>query len=281
MAEHFVSTSKINLFLDMIGKDPTDNYHFLQSIFMEIPWGDDFWIENAEYDSVCFENAPEIENQNTVSKALNLFKEKFNIKDHYEIRIKKNVPMGAGVGGGSGDAGAMLKWLCSKYQIDPQNCIDIAQKIGSDVPFFLYGGTALVEGKGEKITPLQGKIADDIYIAIVYPNIHISTKEAFKKISKKIGCTDNKQKINFFVKNYSWSLDNLQKIIYNIFDAELDLISTHLKEIKSYLTYALSPSYIFMTGSGSSFVLLFNNVDDLRKAKLSLNLLKSYSTHFM
>ncbi|MGL4388719.1 MAG: 4-(cytidine 5'-diphospho)-2-C-methyl-D-erythritol kinase [Brevinema sp.] len=280
MREEFVSTSKINLFLNIIGKDLVDNYHYLESVFWEIPWGDDFVIEDASEDKVLFINA-KIENENTVSKALRLFKEKYQIIDCFKISINKNTPSGAGLGAGSGDAGALIKWLCKYYQIPVLDCVDIASKVGSDVPFFLYGGSAFVEGKGEKITPLQGKISDDVYGLIVFPNIHSSTSKAFQQILKKIGKERHHEKIDFFKKNYIWSLDNLKKIIYNIFDNELCQTNSSLKEIKNNLILTLSPSFIFMTGSGSSFILLFNNLNDLRKAKLSLNKKKSYSTHFM
>ncbi|MGL4561834.1 MAG: 4-(cytidine 5'-diphospho)-2-C-methyl-D-erythritol kinase [Brevinema sp.] len=280
MTETFVSTSKINLFLNITGKDPYDGYHLIESIFCEIPWGDDFVIEDSEKDQVIFINA-DIPQQNTVFKTLSLFKEKYDINDHFKISVTKNTPMGAGLGSGSGDAGALLKWLCRRYNIFVLDCLDIAIQVGSDVSFFLYGGNAFVSGKGEKITPLKGQMSQDVHGLIVFPNIHSSTKTAFQQISHKIGVNTHQEKINFFIKNHIWGLDNLKKMIYNVFDNELDSINLTLKEIKNYLTYILSPSYIFMTGSGSSFVLLFNSVSDLRKARLSLNQVKSYSTHFM
>ena len=83
MACHFTSTSKINLFLNITAKDPIDNYHFLESIFVEIPWGDDFTIRTADIDEVVFLGlgAEKIGSSNTVSKVLALFKEKYSIKD--------------------------------------------------------------------------------------------------------------------------------------------------------------------------------------------------------
>ncbi|MGL5956703.1 MAG: 4-(cytidine 5'-diphospho)-2-C-methyl-D-erythritol kinase, partial [Brevinema sp.] len=137
----FTSTSKINLYLDIVGKDPKDGYHYLESIFYEIPWGDDFIISSSDEDRVLFTNTMEIPRENTVTKALKLFKQKFRIEDSFEINITKNVPMGAGLGGGSGNAGCLLRELASHYRIDLMDCIDIAQQIGSDVPFFLYGET--------------------------------------------------------------------------------------------------------------------------------------------
>ncbi|MGL4394109.1 MAG: 4-(cytidine 5'-diphospho)-2-C-methyl-D-erythritol kinase [Brevinema sp.] len=280
MREEFVSTSKINLFLNFIGKDPVDNYHFLESIFWEIPWGDDFVVESADHDEVIFLNA-EIESENTVSKALQLFKQKYHITDCFKITITKNTPMGAGIGAGSGDAGALLKFLSKKYEINTLDCLDIAAKVGSDVPFFLYGGAALVEGKGEKITPLESRISENVHGLIVFPNIHSSTPKAFKAIKEKVGKEQHHDKLNFFKKNIVWDIDNLKKMIYNIFNDELYNIDPSLKDVSEMLATRCSPLCMFMTGSGSSFVLLFNNECDLRKAELSLNQVKSYSTHFM
>lgn len=260
----FTSTSKINLYLDIIGKDPKDGYHFLESIFYEIPWGDDFEIFSSEHDEVIFKND---ENQqipliNTVSQALQLFKKKFNINDCFSIRITKNVPIGAGLGGGSGNAGALLKWLSNYYQKEVRDCLDIAQKIGSDVPFFLYGGMALVEGKGEKITPLPNKLKLDGQLVIINPGVHVSTKEAFEKIKISEGLNREKLKDKKYLKKLDWDIDNLKEIMYNIFNDNLESTNEKLFSIRNQIFNLLSPDIIMMTGSGSSFIALFKKSVD-------------------
>lgn len=102
MVAEFYSTSKINLFLDVPGRDSVDGYHFIDSIFYEISWGDKIQIFPASADEIIFLNDPQnlIGKKNTVSEALRLFKEQFGIKDSFKIAVEKKVPLGAGLGGG-------------------------------------------------------------------------------------------------------------------------------------------------------------------------------------
>ncbi len=272
MVYKFNSTSKINLFLDIKGRDDKDGYHFLESLFLEIPFGDEITMTKSDKDSVAFLNA-DIGTDNTVKKSLDLFKEKYNITDTYKVEIKKNVPHGAGLGGGSGDAGAVLKKLCSIYNVNPLDCIDIARQVGCDVPFFLYGGAAYVEGKGEKITPLQCRA--DFDIMLVYPEIFISTKAAFEALSRD-KCFNNR---NLDIENISkkdlLSIDTVQNIVYNIFDDKLKSISQELLSRKNEISNLAKPDLCFMTGSGSCFVLLFGNKISMMTAKKVIEQLES------
>ena len=272
LLNQFTSTSKINLYLDIVGKDPVDGYHFIESVFYEIPWGDDFEIYSSNEDKVEFSglDSEEIPEENTVTKALRLFKEKFDIKKTYYIKIKKNVPMGAGLGGGSGNAGATLKWLAQRFKINIEDCIDIAQQVGSDVPFFLYGNMALVEGKGEIITPLKSTLKKGLHLVIIYPNIHISTKEAFSIISKESFISNKESQKQIFLKKRILGLDKLNKSVYNIFNDNLETLNQDLYKFKKYLECLLSPDIIMMTGSGSSFILFYQNKKKLYYTKTKI-----------
>lgn len=272
LLDQFTSTSKINLYLDIVGKDPVDGYHFIESVFYEIPWGDDFEIYTSTEDKVEFSglSSEEIPQENTVTKALRLFKEKFNIKKSYYIKIKKNVPMGAGLGGGSGNAGATLKWLAQRFKIKIEDCIDIAQQVGSDVPFFLYGNMALVEGKGEIITPLESTLKKGMLLVIIYPNIHISTKEAFRIITKDNFISNKVSQKQIFLKKNKIELDKLNKSVYNIFNDNLETLNQDLYKFKKYLECLLSPDIIMMTGSGSSFILFYQDNKKLYHIKTKL-----------
>ncbi len=268
MIDKFTSTSKINLYLDIIDKDPIDNYHYLEGIFYEIPWGDDFVIYSSDKDKVIFTNTDEIPNDNTVTKALSLFKQKFNIDECFKIEITKNVPWGAGLGGGSGDAGCLLRWLANRYDIHISDCMSIAKNVGSDVPFFLYGGTAIVEGKGEKITPLKNKLQCNLLIC--YPNIHISTAQAFKSISKADFGHHLDIKNENFLKNMVWNVDILKKLTYNIFNNKLELINSDLFVETQKICDLATPDIIMMTGSGASLLLFYDDVQEMYKAKAKL-----------
>src|SRR5208337_4581568 len=98
-----LSTAKINLFLDITGKDHSDGYHFIDSLFQEITLADEIVIEKSDADEVRFINAG-VSGITTVHSALSNFKKKFNISDSYRITILKRIPIGAGLGGGSSNA---------------------------------------------------------------------------------------------------------------------------------------------------------------------------------
>ena len=271
MVYQFTSTSKINLFLNITAKDPVDNYHFLESIFAEIPWGDDFIIHSADADEVIFFGlgAEKIGSNNTVSKALDLFKRKYGIKEYFRIEVTKKVPSGAGLGGGSGDAGALLRFLCDHYQKPYTDILDIAAKVGSDVPFFLYGGSAHVSGKGEIVTPLEGRIDPSLGMLIVTPSVHISTKEAFQNLNGNFDKTPN-QKILLFLKKSVWGLDFLLKNSYNIFTKQMVESDGVLEGIYWSIKRAAGPPFIIMSGSGSSLVLFYNDPQEARSAEVLL-----------
>jgi len=282
IVKQFTTKAKINLYLDIIDKDPIDNYHYLESIITEINWGDEFSIRFAEKDSIKFTNYFDIpiSSRNTVSVALELFKNKFQINDQFSIHIKKNIPMGAGLGGGSGDAGYLLRNLCDFYKLPINDCIDIAQKVGSDVPFFLHGNSALIEGKGEKITSVNGIIDPKLHILIIYPNIYLSTKEAFRALNNIIK-KDTQKNCQLFLKKAIWTLDFLKEMNYNIFDNYIGSLSIELLELKQFLDKAISPDLIFLTGSGSSFVLLYQDQDKLQKSVSYINNMKKQLTYFI
>ncbi|MGL5722808.1 MAG: 4-(cytidine 5'-diphospho)-2-C-methyl-D-erythritol kinase [Brevinema sp.] len=271
MVYQFTSTSKINLFLNITAKDPVDNYHFLESIFVEIPWGDDFKVSLSSTDEVIFSGlgAEKIGKNNTVTKALFLFKEKYQIEDCFRIDVKKNVPSGAGLGGGSGDAGALLTFLGQKYNISTQDMLDVAASVGSDVPFFLYGGSAHVSGKGEIVEQLEGRVDPNLGMLIVVPPVHVSTKDAFKNLKQHFDIKVNK-KMLLFLKKSVWGLDFLLKNSYNIFTKQMIESGGILEGIYWSVKRAADPPFMIMSGSGSSLVLFYNDPQEACHAEVLL-----------
>ncbi|MGL5254114.1 MAG: 4-(cytidine 5'-diphospho)-2-C-methyl-D-erythritol kinase [Brevinema sp.] len=271
MTHKFTSTSKINLFLNIVRKDPVDNYHFLESIFTEIPLGDEFTITPSDTDKIVFSGlgAEKISVNNTVSKALNLFKKKYEIKDNFHIEVIKKVPSGAGLGGGSGDAGAVLKFLCKTYNKSCEDVLDIAAQVGSDVPFFLYGGSAHVSGKGEIVRPLNGRIDPSLGVLIVTPSVHISTQKAFENLKGNFDPTPN-EKITLFLKKSVWRLDFLLKNSYNVFAKQMIESDGILEGIYWAVKRAADPTFMIMSGSGSSLVLFYNDPQEALNAKVLL-----------
>ncbi|MEW6556336.1 MAG: 4-(cytidine 5'-diphospho)-2-C-methyl-D-erythritol kinase [Elusimicrobiota bacterium] len=193
------ANAKINLFLEVLNKRK-DGYHNIRTVFQEISLADDIFItEKRETDAkqhakqtrnnnmikICCDN-PEIptDKKNLVYKAAMLLKKQFNIKKGVEIKIKKRIPVGAGLGGGSSDAAAVLKGLNRLWELNltKTQFIKIAKQIGADVPFFVLGGRCFGEGIGDKLTPL--KIKKKEWYVMVKPQFDISTKSAYSLLTK-------------------------------------------------------------------------------------------------
>lgn len=247
-----LSHAKINLYLDVVGRD-TDGYHFIESLFQEVSLVDEVEIEPAENDEVVFEGM-KVEGDTTVHKALRLFRQSFGTKTGYAITVRKRIPMGAGLGGGSSNAATVLKLLARMEGIDEGALTTLAPRIGSDVPFFLTGGMAWVSGKGERIEPLSFQL-EKVYFLIVYPGIHISTAWAYGLINDH---TPHNTRENILA---SWdsSLDFLRKIVYNKFQPFVFRACEELAAKKIMLDRESQASLSFMSGSGSSLVYVYDS----------------------
>ena len=146
--------AKINLILEVLGKYD-DNYHRICSIIQAINLSDTLNFELAE--EISFKcNEPGLKRNNLVVKAATLLKKATKYGKGTRIELCKRIPWGVGLGGGSSDAAATLLTLNRLWELrlPVSELVYLASKLGSDAPFFIYGGTALVEGKGGKITSL-------------------------------------------------------------------------------------------------------------------------------
>lgn len=257
------STAKINLYLDVTGKDPVDGYHTIDSLFQEIDLADELAVrkDRSGPDKVEFVGQT-VGDDSTVHRALALFKERFRIKDHFAVKVKKNIPIGAGLGGGSSNAAFLLMGLGREYGITGSELVELGRRIGSDVPFFFFGGMCRVTGKGEKVEPLQARL-ENVHFLLVYPNIPVSTKWAYSLITDY----QPRNKPDNWANKTAFDIDFLKKIIYNKFEHFVIQRTDQLKEAKSLLDLALSHDLSFMSGSGSTLVYAYA---DRSKAKKDL-----------
>lgn len=178
------SYAKINLSLDVVGKRE-DGYHLLKMIMQSIDLCDDINIEKS-LDGItisCDKEYVPTDSRNLAYKAAQLFFDQFKIKSGgVHIDIVKNIPVAAGLAGGSSNAAAVLKALRQMYMpsLLDEELIKLGLKIGADVPYFICGGTALCEGIGEIITPL--KSFNNRSIVLVKPPFGVSTKEVYGRL---------------------------------------------------------------------------------------------------
>lgn len=175
--------AKINLVLEVLGK--YNDHHQISSILQTINLYDILNFKLAEEISFkCSE--PSLERDNLVTAAAMLLKKEASYDRGAQIELGKNIPLGAGLGGGSSDAAATLLALNELWglKLPIPELAHLAAKLGSDIPFFIYGGTALIEGMGEKVTPLPS-LPPTYFVLLVppVPKIQDKTKQLYAKLN--------------------------------------------------------------------------------------------------
>ncbi|MCK4980868.1 MAG: 4-(cytidine 5'-diphospho)-2-C-methyl-D-erythritol kinase, partial [Candidatus Delongbacteria bacterium] len=182
----YKANCKINVHLRIVGKLP-NGYHELETIFQEIPLYDEIKISLNSTGKITFNSSgipiPD-GGTNICVKSAELLKEKYQVSKGCEISLKKNIPIGAGLGGGSSDAATVLKALNELWELNISvvELEKVGLELGADVPFFIKGGCALATGIGEVLTPIK-PVLNDGYILLIYPNIHINTSEAYRNLN--------------------------------------------------------------------------------------------------
>ncbi len=176
--------------------------------------------------------------------------------------LKKRIPMGAGLGGGSSDAAAILLALpaLSGKEIPMERLTEIGASLGSDVPFFLYGGKALGLGKGEELYPLpEAPRSLPRYGALVAPNIHVSTPDAYRDLSAVLG--DPYAKLAAFQQG-AWQPGGFEAV--NDFEGPVFQLHPRLAALKKSLI-RMGAEVALMTGSGSSIFAFFNTKETVAR----------------
>lgn len=254
--------AKINIGLNIVSKRE-DGYHNLETFFYPIhDLYDHIVFEKA--DSFSFScSAPELDNDsNLIIKAVRLLEEIKKMHVNVSITCEKNIPAGAGLGGGSSDAAAVLLSLNEMYYLGLkyEELVTLALLLGSDVPFFLKSKPAAGKSRGEKLIHLPVEI--DRYILLVNPGIHISTGEAFSSISPTPSNIEY-EKV-FGVEKLD--IDNALKDIRNDFEESVFARHPEIKEIKDMM-YKSGACFSLMSGSGSTVYGFFKALEDAEKAK--------------
>jgi 4-diphosphocytidyl-2-C-methyl-D-erythritol kinase len=264
--------AKVNLILEVLRKLPS-GFHELRTVMAKIPsLYDEISITFCLGKEGIFLKSDNkiipLDEKNICFKSAKKFLEKTGKSVGIKIDIKKNIPIGAGLGGGSSDGAATLKIL-NKYfhhPISEKQLIKLGAEVGKDIPFFFsLKNAAFIEGAGEKISKVFDLLKMDILL--VNPKIHISTKQAYEKLSpeiKKIARKDNaSSKMMLAIKNKK--LDLISKYLYNDFEIVIEKEYPVIKEIKDKLKN-LGASGALMTGSGST---VFGIFKDRRKALMA------------
>ena len=250
------ANAKINFSLSVCGKR-ADGYHLIDTVMHSIGLYDTVFIEKADTISVICADMPQ--EDNIAFKAANLFFEKTGVSGGCDIKIIKNIPLSAGLGGGSADAAAVLVGLNKLYNagLSYENLCDLAVKLGADVPFFIKGGCMRSEGIGEILTPK--KPLERGHILLAKAETKPSTAEMYKQIdSKETVLADTNAVLSAISEN---DLENLSKNLYNAFEAvwqdsvvKQELLKTDAKAVA-------------LTGSGPTWFAIFETLEEIKLAE--------------
>lgn len=172
--------AKLNLFLHIVGRRE-DGYHLLQSVFQLIDWCDVLTLKSISENEIRrIDPIPDVPpEQDLVVRAAQVLKDFCKTNQGVEIALKKMIPMGAGLGGGSSDAASTLIGLNTLWDLhlDTATLCQLGLKLGADVPFFIFGQNAFVEGIGEKLQAISLETQDFV---VIFPNQGIATTQIFQ-----------------------------------------------------------------------------------------------------
>ena len=270
---------KVNLVLEVLGKD--NDYHRISSIVQSIDLCDVLSFQPDE--AVRFEcDVPSLRQDNLVTRAATLLKESTKCDLGARIELRKHIPWGVGLGGGSSDAAATLLALNELWglRLSLSELVHLASRLGSDVPFFIHQGTALIEGKGEKVTPLPSLPAT--WFVLLVPSVERmpgKTRQMYDRLNAA-HYTDGQ-----FVQAALSSLKQGKAIdhglMFNVFEEVAFDFFTGLDRYRETLEEAGAPE-VYLAGSGPCLFTFFSEekkagelVSRLKKQRLECYLASS------
>ena len=274
MKKHIKAYAKINLVLDVLGKRE-DGYHELDMIMQKVDLCDVVSLELREDDKILIEsNSPYVPNgrSNIAYRAVEAFMKETGIDKGVDIYIEKNIPVAAGLAGGSTDAAAVLKGL-NEMHGDPlpfEALLEIGASLGADVPFCMLDGTYRATGTGTDLEPVKG--IKDLYILIVKPFFSLSTADIYGSLKKGdySKTYDVGQYVNLLE---SEDLEGIFGGLYNVLEKPAIRKSKEITKIKGQLR-SYGARGALMSGSGPTVFALF------RKEKKALQAMGNISKFY-
>lgn len=277
MEKIFKAYAKINLSLSVCGKRE-DGFHNLENIMIPIQLHDSISIEIFKEGKDDYVTCDDInlnrEKKNLCSKIIKEARNERNFKEYFFVNIHKNIPMQAGLGGGSSDAATVLLAINDILKLNKtkEEMVKVAIKVGSDVPFFLFKSAAICFDKGQIIKPI--KLDKHYYVVLVKPESGLCTKTVFEK-GDETGFGDgliNEELVTIY------NLGNLEDLNNNIFNAlekPAILLLDEVQKIKELL-YKNGAKCVLMSGAGSSVYALVDSLPLAKKITKKCEKIKSY-----
>jgi len=247
--------AKINLVLEVLGKN--NDYHRISSIVQSIDLCD---VLNFQLDEeICFEcDVPSLKCDNLVTQAATLLKESTKCSLGARIELRKHIPWGVGLGGGSSDAAVTLLALNELwgFGLPISELVRLASKLGSDVPFFIHKGTALVEGKGEKVTPLPS-LPSTCFVLLVPPLPKISDKTKQMYNNLRVADFTGGQFVQAVLSSLKQGKAIDPGLMFNVFERVAFDFFPGLDKYRKTLEEAGAPG-VYLAGSGPCLFTFFS-----------------------
>ncbi|MEI8116656.1 MAG: 4-(cytidine 5'-diphospho)-2-C-methyl-D-erythritol kinase [Flavobacteriia bacterium] len=242
--------AKINLGLNILRKRE-DAYHDIDTCMVEIPFTDILEVTKADYfeflqTGIIISGAG---GPNLCEKAYDLLKNEFNIGP-VRIHLRKQIPVGAGLGGGSADATYTLLALNELFHLELSHLKlkQLASQLGSDCPFFVEGLPQIAQGRGEILSPVELDL-NNVFLVLLNPGIHVGTKEAYDGVS----VSEDVIAVEEIIQK---PLGQWRAILKNDFESSVFQLFPQIQQLKDSL-YQAGAVYAAMSGSGSSVYGLF------------------------
>ncbi len=263
----FKTPAKINLGLFILGKRP-DGYHDLETLFQMVSLYDTVELESLEnkIELVCDDPKVPTDESNLMIRAARLLQEAVPEKTGLGCRmvLTKKIPMGAGLGGGSGNAAGVLRGLNRLWDLNLKSAelSRIAAQLGSDIPFFLCAPSALGQGRGERLTPLQPP--KKFHVILVFPRVSMATSEVYQAF--KLDLTKNSKNIKILREFFSQSnITSLGAYLHNDLEPIVMERLPVVARIKQKLN-SLNADGTLLSGSGSAVFGIFENSQGAQEA---------------
>ncbi len=277
---HEAGFAKVNLRLRVLGRRP-DGYHDIRTVFQSIEFSDDVDVSlriggRRSVQLLC--DREDLNNERNLAwRAADLLLRKLGLKAQVHVRLTKRIPVGSGLGGGSSDAAAVLRAISYLLREPPAQdvLLDVASALGSDVPYFLTGGTAVGSGRGTDVIPVPE--LPPTWIALALPDVEVSTAWAYRALAENraAGLTSSGSwtrvgdgglgSLPFHIgasKSLSeWMLNDFEGVVFRRYPA--------LHEIKRQIL-ACGACHALLSGSGSALFGVFDSFQEASRASGAL-----------
>ena len=267
------SYAKVNLGLEVLGLRD-DGYHELRTLFQTIDLHDDVVLRPRARGVVvrCDHPLVPTDGTNLAARAAEALRSHGGVGSGVEIAIRKRIPVGGGLGGGSSNAAAVLLGLDQMWKLGlgPDGLHRLARRLGADVPYFLLGGTALGLSRGDEVYPLRRQIRG--HFVLVDPGVHVSTARVFGRLDGRLTPRPNSNSIFYFVSRELEGPGAFRFLVNDLEEAALEeapVLREQAGRIRAVLLRE-GASLAALSGSGASYFGLFGGARAAEKARAAL-----------